>query len=378
MFYKETKYSYNDVIIAPSVLSDVKHRKECNPFINDDKLPIFASPMSTVVNKNNFKIFEDNKIIPILPRCQCNSFSERFKYASQGKWAAFSLSEFEQYFCNNELVIGVTPYKVLIDIANGHMSYLYELVKKSKDLHGDNIIIMVGNVANPLTYEVCWKAGADYIRTSVGTGSGCLSSTQTAIHYSLASLIDEMYQEKLKISEGRGIDINTLPKIIADGGVRGFADIIKALSLGADYVMIGGEFSKLIESAAQPFLWNEKTDDTYELSKKEWDSLREIGGHFYFNDENNEEQSSSAVYKKFYGMASREGQIDMNGKKTKTSEGKVKIFKCTTNIDKWVNNTIDYMRSAMSYLGIFDVKDLNPKNTKLYIMSNNTRESINK
>lgn len=67
MFYKETKYSYNDVTIAPAVLSGVKHRKECNPFLKDGNLPIFASPMSTVVDKKNFKTFEDNSIIPILP-----------------------------------------------------------------------------------------------------------------------------------------------------------------------------------------------------------------------------------------------------------------------------------------------------------------------
>lgn len=378
MLYKETKYSYNDVAIAPSVLSNVRHRSECNPFLNDGNLPIFASPMSTVVNNKNFKKFEENHIIPILPRCQCNTFSERFEYASQGKWAAFSLSEFEQYFCNEELVVGVTPYKVLIDIANGHMSYLYELVRKAKSLHGNKIVIMVGNVANPLTYEECWKAGVNIIRCSVGTGSGCLTTTQLSVHYPIASLIDEMHQEKVKIAESRGIDINTLPKIVADGGVRGYADVIKALALGADYVMIGGEFAKLIESAAPPFLWNEKTDDMYELSNKEWNTLREQNGYFFFTDENNEDHVPSVVYKRFYGMASKDGQIDMNGEKTKTSEGTTKTFKCTTNIDKWVDNMKDYMRSAMSYLGIFDVNDLNPSNTKLYIISNNTKESINK
>lgn len=378
MFIKETKYSYNDIAIMPSVLSDVKHRSECNPFLNDGKLPIFASPMSTVVNKKNFKNFEENNITPILPRCQCNTFSERFEYASQGKWAAFSLSEFEQYFCNENLVIGVTPYKVLIDIANGHMSYLYELVNKAKWLHGSNIMIMIGNVANPKTYENCYEAGANYIRVSIGSGSGCLSSTQTAIHYGIASLIDEMYKEKALLAINRGIDINALPRIVADGGIRGYADVIKALALGADDVMIGGEFAKLIDSAAPPFLWNKKTDEVYELSDKERETLQEKNGYFFFTDENNENHISSAIYKKFYGMASKEGQIDMNGEKTKTSEGTSKTFKCTISLNKWANNMKDYLKSAMSYLGLFDVKDLNPSNTKLYLISNNTKNSINK
>lgn len=378
MLYKETKYSYNDITIVPTVLSNVKHRKECNAFLADGNLPIFASPMSTVVDKKNFKTYEDNKIIPILPRCQCNTFSERFHYVSQGKWAAFSLSEFEEYFCNEELTMGVTPYKVLIDIANGHMSWLYQLVKKAKALHGNNIVIMVGNVANPQTYEECWKAGADYIRVSVGSGSGCITSTLTSIHWPIASLIDEMYKVKVSIAEGRGLNFDTLPKIVADGGIRGYADVIKALALGADYVMIGGEFSKLIESAAPPFLWNKKTDDIYELSDKEWKTLREQNGYFFFTDENNEDHISATVYKRFYGMASREGQIDMSGEKTKTAEGKAKTFECTTNIDKWVNNMEDYLRSAMSYIGVFDIKELNPKNATLYMMSPNTKESINK
>lgn len=378
MLYRETKYSYNDISIAPAILSNVRHRKECNPLLKDGNLPIFASPMTTVVNEKNFKTFEDNGIIPILPRCQTISFSDRFNYASQGKWAAFSLSEFEEYFCNEGLVVGVTPYKVLIDIANGHMTYLYELVSKAKQIHGDNIVIMVGNVANPKTYEDCWKAGADYIRVSIGTGNGCLTSTQLSIHYPIASLLDEMYQEKAMLAGSRGIDFDKLPKIVADGGIRGYADVIKALALGADYVMIGGEFAKLIESASHPFLWNEKTDDMYELSDVEWGTLREQNGYFFFTDENNEDHIPNTVYKRFYGMASRDGQIDMNGEKTKTSEGKSKTFKCTTNIDKWVSNMKDYLRSAMSYLNIFDVKDLNPKNTRLYIMSNNTKESINK
>ena len=115
-----------------------------------------------------------------------------------------------------------------------------------------------------------------------------------------------------------------------------------------------------------------------QLSDKERETLQEKNGYFFFTDENNENHISSAIYKKFYGMASKEGQIDMNGEKTKTSEGTSKTFKCTISLNKWANNMKDYLKSAMSYLGLFDVKDLNPSNTKLYLISNNTKNSINK
>ena len=77
-------------------------------------------------------------------------------------------------------------------------------------------------------------------------------------------------------------------------------------------------------------------------------------------------------------MASRQGQIDMNGSKDKTSEGVCKKIKVTTNIDKWSDNMTDYLKSAMSYLGIKDITSLNPMNVETYVLSENAKNSINK
>ena len=60
-------YGYNDLCIVPTTTSKVNSRKEVNPFI-DNMLPIFAAPMSAVVNVNNYEIWLNNKITPILPR----------------------------------------------------------------------------------------------------------------------------------------------------------------------------------------------------------------------------------------------------------------------------------------------------------------------
>ena len=51
---KQLKYSYNDVSVIPAYVSTIEHRNECNPFLEDNKLPIFTAPMSTVVNLDNF------------------------------------------------------------------------------------------------------------------------------------------------------------------------------------------------------------------------------------------------------------------------------------------------------------------------------------
>lgn len=368
MLIKDMKYSYNDITIVPAPITTVEHRADCNPYLNDGMLPIFTAPMSSVVNEENFHLFEKEKINAILPRSF--SFEKRMEYALNGKWAAFSLQEFENNFLTPPTEGSTTTPKVLIDIANGHMQKLYDLVRQSKK-NWDNIIIMIGNIANPLTYKEVVDCGADYVRLSVGAGMGCITSSNTSIHYPLASLIQETYLIKKEISETNGVSMDSLPKIIADGGVRNYSDVIKALALGADYVMIGGVFSALIESAAKMYF---EDKEVLPLSRHK---VIEHNGMFTITDkETNKLYSANELKKRFYGMASKQGQIDMFGKKQKTAEGIVRYINVTTNLNKWVENMIAYMQSAMSYTNIFRVSDFDTVTT--IVISTNTYVSVNK
>lgn len=371
MLVKETKYCYNDVMIVPDKVSSIEHRSECDPFYKDGFLPIFTAPMSTVVNLENFDIFEDNKIHAILPRNV--EYDKRLEFALHNKWAAFSLKEFEDFFCDEGYVKNYIRHKkkVLIDIANGHMKKLYVLTKKAKRLYGESLQIMIGNIANPKTYEEVLKCNADYVRVGIGSGNGCITSSNTSIHFPMASLIEEMSCIKHKLAREKGIPMSDMPKIIADGGIRNYSDVIKALALGADYVMIGSVLSQLVESAAKTFFINKKTDE-YIIYNPFKDSIIEDNGIFIIN----EKQYVGKLFKIFYGMASKEGQIDINGIKEKTAEGIVKTLPCTTNVHKWSENMIAYLRSAMSYIDVKSVYQLDK--ATLILISDKTYGSINK
>ena len=167
-----------------------------------------------------------------------------------------------------------------------------------------------------------------------------------------------------------------MPKIIADGGIRGYSDVIKALAVGADYVMIGGEFAKLVESAAPLNVLNPSGVVNNKFLNENRSMLRHVGDHFVLTLTT--PVRVDGLYKTFYGMSSKQGQIDINGRKTKTSEGNVKQVEVTTNLDKWVENMAAYMRSAMSYLNLHDITELNPENVDVFLISENTRNSINK
>jgi len=371
MLINEIKLSYNDIGVKPAIKSRIEHRSQCNPYVwgVNITLPIFASPMSTVVNKQNFGLFEANNIIPILPRNI--DLNTRLEYLKKGKWVAVGLEEFDELFLKKEWEIDYTKtlqVRVLIDIANGHMIKMHQMVKQAKDKYGDKIVIMVGNIANPETYTELAKAGADYIRFSVGTGNFCTTSSNTSVHYPIISLLLESYEIKRQLEQ---MGMKT-PKIIADGGIRNFDDVIKALACGADYVMIGSEFVKLVESAAPTFYY--KDGSMVEIDPFEHQIEANIEGTFEVDGE----YTIDNLYKVGYGMASRRGQEDINGKKTKTSEGIEKVFNCTTNMRKWAENMESFMRSAMSYLDCFSIIQINPDNVDVVRLSNATKESINK
>ena len=130
-------YSYNDVTIIPSIISDINSRSECNPFVDsiNNLLPIFTAPMASVVNEGNLDIFLKNGIIPIVPR---NIDIERRKYLiNKQRLVALSLKEFEDLFITNaqdRQCDSNTHYFICVDIANGHMNSLYTKCAMAKEL----------------------------------------------------------------------------------------------------------------------------------------------------------------------------------------------------------------------------------------------------
>lgn len=362
MLIESLKYSYRDVTIVPALISDIDSRSECNPFYKDGNLPIFASPMDSVVDLNMYGEYEKNNIIPIIPRTKNNPIEDRIQKCKEGVWVAVSLKEFEQYFV--PLQGSINEGKVLIDIANGHMKKLYDLVKRVKQRCGDSLQIMVGNIANPETYREVVRAGADFVRLGIGAGNGCITTSNTSIHYPMASLISETYKVKRQLQAS---GYKKLPGIIADGGIRNYSDVIKALALGADYVMIGSLFARTIEGPGKKIFNNFRDRDAevtnfedlhYDWDRKVWTGKLSASAPKRLKDRFIPGTIDvGEIYVKFYGMASKDGQVAMNGAKTTTSEGITKVLSVEYTIAGWVENMRDYLKSAMSYTGHRTLKE---------------------
>ena len=377
MFKTNTRYGYNDVMIQPAVVSDINHRSECNPYIEDGMLPIFTAPMSTVVDTQNYDLFYENHLFAILPRNI--NWEIRKEWIYKGKWVAVSLGEFEDFICKEDNFRQCPKdyhLRIVIDVANGHMKKIFMLSCLAKIIHGNHLEIMSGNIANPKTYDDYCGAYIDYVRVGIGGGAGCITSSNTGIHDGIASLLNDINSYKAY----RKANGKFYTKVIADGGIRGYSDVIKALALGADYVMIGSLLAQTVESAAPIYKKNKigavATEPFSEVTTKDIRPLNEDKCLGKWVDKNGKVYGH--LYKEFYGMASKYGQISINGEKTKTSEGIKKELEVTTNLDTWVDNMTAYLRSAMSYCNITDVTCFTPTNVTVQVISNNTVNSINK
>lgn len=174
---QDIKLNYDDITVVPEAVTDICSRTECDPYDEYGYLPIFASCMSSVVSLENARSFNNARIRAVIPRSY--SLEKRFSYLTEThtpNFVAFSLNEASKYFhkdsgiCPPSSIENDWPLKICIDLANGHMKCLLDLVKRIKEDYGDKIIIMTGNIANPEAYKYYEEAGVDYVRCSIGTG----------------------------------------------------------------------------------------------------------------------------------------------------------------------------------------------------------------
>lgn len=320
----ETLFDFDDILIEPAIISKINSRKQINCRNMWGNLPLMTAPMDTVINENNFHLFRNVGILPVIPR---NGEKKDSWLYDTRNFLSYSIEEFKKVFLSEIRIYPEHGERILalIDVANGHMESLYDVAREAKVRYGYSMCLMIGNIANPKTfYEYC-KIDVDMIRIGIGNGNGCLTTVQTGVGYPMASLIEEC--NDIKKNNG------CRAEIVADGGFKKYSDIIKALALGADYVMLGSILNKSLESAG------ETTNENGELINQ-YSSLAKEMFH-----------AELPIYKVFRGMSTKEVQMSWGKENLTTSEGVVRRNRVEYTLDGWVRNFEDYLRSAMSYTG---------------------------
>lgn len=318
-------FSLDDIVLIPAVFSNIKSRQQCSPYVREHsllpgtnaKLPLFTAPMSCVIDADNFNKFKNVGINTIIPRNV--HLNTRLNLADR-TFVALGLEEFNKVFLNGSK----WPKRVFIciDVANGHMQQLYDFAKRAKEIHGDNLVLMVGNIANPQTYLEYSAIGVDFVRVGIGTGNACTTSANGGIHYPMGSLLADIANCKLLAQQNFKTKNIKFANIVADGGFNNFDQINKALAIGADFVMLGKIFAKAEEACGE-----------------------------ILDFPNFDEEDTTSKYREYYGMSTKRAQKEFGKEGNVTAEGISKLVKIEYTIEGWVDNFKHYLQSVMSYTG---------------------------
>lgn len=197
---------------------------------------------------------------------------------------------------------------VLIDIAHGDS---VEMLKQIAFVKKFGFAVIAGNIATAEAARRLWDGGADCVKVGVGPGSLCTTRVQTGCGVpQFTALMDVV---------GVKPDGKTL---IADGGIRSSGDILKALAVGADAVMIGQLFAGANETPGERY-----------------------------RDRNGQ------VLKRYRGMASKDAQESWKGFATSV-EGEATYVPYKGSIEEIFRPLIDSLLSGMSYQGAQNLVEL--------------------
>ena len=126
----------------------------------------------------------------------------------------------------------------LVDIAHGHSLQMKEMLEwMKKNFSGINI--MAGNVATFDAVSDLHLWGAQAVKVGIGPGAACLTKNVTGVTVPQITAIKNCVSSKIKWVDKS----NSIPYIIADGGIMEIGDICKAFAAGADAVMCGRLFA---------------------------------------------------------------------------------------------------------------------------------------
>lgn len=141
---------------------------------------------------------------------------------------------------------------VIVDTAHGHTKGVVDTLKAIKAKHS-NLDVVVGNIATAEAAKYLVEAGADGVKVGIGPGSICTTRVVAGVGFPQLSAV-MMVAEAIK---GSGIPV------IADGGIRYTGDIVKAISAGADSVMLGSLLAGTEESPGETIIFEGRKYKAY-------------------------------------------------------------------------------------------------------------------
>jgi len=220
---------------------------------------------------------------------------------------------------------------IVVDTAHGHSKKVAEIIKAIKKKKTNKTALCAGNIATAEAAKFLIKLGVDIVKVGIGPGSICTTRLVAGIGVPQLSAILEV----------KKVIKNNKVKIISDGGIKYSGDLAKALSAGADAIMIGSLFAGSTETPGKLIKKNGKF----------YKSFRGMG-------------SVGAMNK---GSADRYFQKKQKDSSKYVPEGVEGFVKFKGSVSNIIYKLVGGLKSSMGYLGskkIFNLKK-NPHFVKI-------------
>jgi IMP dehydrogenase len=166
-----------------------------------------------------------------------------------------------------------------IDSSDGH-SFFQGRVLEWIGHHYPEIPVIAGNVVTGAGFDYLVAAGAGAVKVGMGSGTICITQEQKGTGRGLASAVMDVAAARDRYFRETGRYI----PVIADGGVVTAKDIVIALALGADTVVMGRYFARMDESPSEKLVVNGRTMKAYwgegSARAREWKAARYDQGTF--------------------------------------------------------------------------------------------------
>ena len=228
---------FEEVYLYPKRISDIPSRDKVDTSLifAGCKLdvPIIAAPMPDVVSKQSLHYI-----------CKhAYGFSHRFQsvidqlrdIADVPKNIGCSIPT-KNYQIIVDILAANHIQSICIDTANAGNKLIHNVVKYIQSTI-NNCYITTGNVVSSECLKYLRDIGVYAARLGIGLGRACTTRYEAGIYRCPIKMLKDCY------------NVSGIIKIL-DGGIESPSDMVKAIALGADAVMIGGGLAACINSPA--------------------------------------------------------------------------------------------------------------------------------
>jgi IMP dehydrogenase len=237
-----------------------------------------------------------------------------------------------------EALIRVGADVIVIDTAHGHSQGVIDAVMRAKQVF-PGCEIIAGNIATAEAAEALIKAGVDGVKVGIGPGSICTTRVVAGVGIPQITAI----QECARVAHKYGVPV------LADGGIKFSGDLPKAITAGADSIMIGSLFAGTEESPGDTVLYQGRTYKSYR-GMGSIGAMKDGSKDRYFQSEVGDDVK--LVPEGIEGMVPLRGPLSAN-----------------------IHQLLGGLRSGMGYTGCATIKELQEKGRFIRITGSGLKES---